>query len=144
MAAKTLLERALLPSLLSGCCNWTGITKKTEDDCDDLILMYWRVMMKVPESTPKFGLIAESSTMISKWRIWQQKILLVRRIQHQEMSCLARKIYEQQLNLGLPGLVSEVTGICQTISIPDVNFYTVKKDKIYEHVLQGHERAARI
>ena len=59
MAAKTLLERALLPSLLPGCCNWTGITKKTEDNCDDLILMYWRVMMKVPESTPKIGLIAE-------------------------------------------------------------------------------------
>ena len=63
MAAKTLLERALLPSLLSGSCNWTGIRKTTEDDCDDLLLMYWRVMMKVPESTPKIGLISESENL---------------------------------------------------------------------------------
>ena len=97
MAAKTLLERALLPSLLSGCCNWTGIRKKTEEDIDDLILMYWRVMMKVPESTPKIGIIAESSSLRSKWRIWEAKIMPVKRIQNQELSCLARKIYEQQL-----------------------------------------------
>ena len=94
MAAKTLLERALLPSLLSGCCNWTGIRKKTEEDIDDLILMYWRVMMKVPESTPKIGIISESSSLRSKWRIWEAKIMLVKRIQNQELSCLARKIYE--------------------------------------------------
>ena len=84
MAAKTLLERALLPSLLSGSCNWTGIRKKTEEDCDDLIMMYWRVMMKVPESTLKIGLISESASVRSKWRIWREKIMLVRRIQRQE------------------------------------------------------------
>ena len=54
------------------------------------------------------------------------------------MSCLARRVYEQQLILGLPGLASEVTEICQTISISDVNFYTVTKDKIYEHVFYHH------
>ena len=32
MAAKTLLERALLPSLLAGAGNWTGINKKTEEE----------------------------------------------------------------------------------------------------------------
>ena len=37
MAANTLLERAFLPSLLSGACNWTGVTNNSEDDCDELI-----------------------------------------------------------------------------------------------------------
>ena len=69
MAAKTLLERALLLSLLSGCCYWNGIRKKTEDDIDDLIMMYRRVMLKVPEGTPKIGIISESSSLRSKWRI---------------------------------------------------------------------------
>ena len=31
MAAKILLEKAMLPSLLSGCCNWTGVRKITEE-----------------------------------------------------------------------------------------------------------------
>ena len=94
--------------------------------------------MKVPESTPKIGLIAESATIRSKWRIYQQKIMLVRRIQQQDMSCLARRVYEQQLKLGLPGLAREVTEICQTISIQDVNFYRVQKDKIDEHIYYHH------
>ena len=53
MAAKILLERALLPSLLSSCCNWTGVKKKTEEECDELIYLYWRVMFKVSDSTIK-------------------------------------------------------------------------------------------
>ena len=71
MAAKILLERALLPSLFSGSCNWTGVKKKTEDQCDDLINMYWKVIFKVPDSTLKIGLIAETSTIRTKWRIWR-------------------------------------------------------------------------
>ena len=40
MASKTLLERALLPSLLHGAGNWIQMTKKTEDDCDNLIYLF--------------------------------------------------------------------------------------------------------
>ena len=104
---------------------------------DDLILMYWRVMLKVPESTPKIGIIAESSSVRSKWMIWEAKIMLVRRIQNQELSCLARRVYEQ-LRLGLPGLAKEVTDICEAISIPDINYYSVRKDKIQEHIFYHH------
>ena len=66
MAANTLLERALIPSLMSGSCNWTGVSKKTEDKCDELIYMFWRVLFKVPDSTPKVGLIAETNTLRTK------------------------------------------------------------------------------
>ena len=111
---------------------------KTEDDIDDLIMMYWRVMLKVPEGTAKIGIISESSSLRSKWRIWEAKILLVRRIQNQEMSCLARRIYEQQLSLGLPGLAREMTEICEAISIPDINYCSVRKDKIKEHIFYHH------
>ena len=66
LAAKILLERALLPSLLSGCCNRTGMRKRTEEDCDELNLVFWRAMFKVPESTVKIGLIAEISSLRTK------------------------------------------------------------------------------
>ena len=57
--------------------------------------------------------------------------MLVRRIQNQELSCLARRVYKQP-RLGLPGLAKEVTDICEAISIPDINYYSVRKDKIQE------------
>jgi hypothetical protein len=95
-------------------------------------------MMKVPESTPKIGLISKSASVRSKWRIWREKIMLVRRIQRQELTCLARRVYEQQLSLNLPGLAREVTEICEQIKIPDVNYCSVKKDKIEENPFFHH------
>ena len=79
-AAKTLLERALIPSLFHGAGNWIGINRKTEEKLDDLILLFWRVMFKVPESTPKIALMAETGTMRARWRIWLAKLMLVKRI----------------------------------------------------------------
>ena len=42
--AKILLERALLPSLLYGASSWLGIDKRTEDQCDELLYIYWRLI----------------------------------------------------------------------------------------------------
>ena len=138
MAAKILLERAMLPSLLAGACNWTGIRRKTEEDCDELIYMFWRIIFKVPDSTVKIGLIAETSTLRTKWRVWKEKLKFVKRIQKMESTTLARQVYERQLKLGLPGLAREITDICEAISIPDMNYNNVEKDKVEEHIFYNH------
>lgn len=138
MAAKVLLERALLPSLLSGACNWIGVKKSTEEDCDSTIYLYWRVMFKVPEGTPKVALIAETATLRTHWRIWEAKVLMVVRLQQQDVSSLARQVYEQQLALGWPGLAEEVSQICKTVGLPDVNFSKVKKEKVQEMIYYHH------
>ena len=90
MAAKVLLERPLLPSLSSGAYNWIWMRKATEEQCDDLINKYWRVMFKVPDGTPKIALIAETVTLRTKWRIWEAKVMLVKRLQNQKITSLAR------------------------------------------------------
>ena len=137
-AAKVLLERALLPSLLSGACNWIGIRKATEDQCDDLIYLYWRVMFKVPDGTPKIALIAETATLRTKWRIWEAKVMMVKRLQSQEIMSLARQVYEEQLRLGWPGLADEVKEICAEVGLPDVNQIEVKKEKVKEMIYYHH------
>ena len=131
-------ERALLPSLLSGSCNWTGVKKQTEEDCDELIYLFWRAMFKIPDGTPKIGLIAETSTLRTKWRIWKEKLMLVRRLQKMESSVLARQVYERQLQLGLPGLAREVKDICDSLKIPDINYFNVRKEKIEEYIFYNH------
>ena len=136
--AKILLERALLSSLLYGASTWLGVDTRTEDKCDELLYMYWRVMFSVPDGTPKISLIAESGTVRTKWRIWLEKIQLVNRIYRKDSDCLARRVYEEQLQNSWPGLAMEVTQICQIIGIPDVNRNVVSKQKIKEAVFYNH------
>ena len=117
VAAKTLLERALVPSLLSGCGNWVEMTRRAEEECDNLLCFYWRALLAVPEGTPKIGLFAETGTLRTKWRIWLEKIMLVKRIQKQKTTSLARMVYEEQLRYLWPGLAMEVTKICEEVKI---------------------------
>ena len=67
-----------------------------------------------------------------------QKIQLVNRIYKQDPECLSRRVYMEQLNNGWPGLSKEVSKICQTIGIPDVNTNIVAKEKITEAVFYHH------
>ena len=53
-------------------------------------------------------------------------------------STLARQVYEKQLKLRLPGLVSEVKTICETLCIPDINMSNVSKEKIEEAIFYQH------
>ena len=123
IAAKTLLERALLPSLLHGSGNWIRMTRKTEDVCDELIYLFWRVMLKVPESTPKVALISETATMRTKWRVWQEKLFVIKRLQKQKVASMSRMVYEQQVQLGWPGLAEEGKQICNTLGLQDINLF---------------------
>jgi hypothetical protein len=136
--AKILLERALIPSLLYGAGNWIGMDRRTEEECDKLQYLFWRVMFGVPDGTPKIALVAETGTMRMKWRIWEAKILMINRIYKQEQGTLARKVYEEQLCQGWPGLAREVSEICQKVGLPDVNTNVVSKEKITEAVFYNH------
>ena len=82
MAAWELWEKALVPTLLSGAGTWLGNIDKTAELCDNLQNFFWRVMFSVPESCPKIALRSETGMLGMKWRIWQQKIMLLRRIKN--------------------------------------------------------------
>ena len=88
MAAWHPWERAMVLSLLSGAGTWVAATTTEIERCDKLQDMFWRVMLEVPESCPKIALRAETR-MIG---IWEQKLLLVKRIQAQIPSTLRRQI----------------------------------------------------
>jgi hypothetical protein len=54
--AEILLKRALLSSLLYGASSWIGVDTRTDDKCDDLLFMYWRVMFLYLREHPRFHL----------------------------------------------------------------------------------------
>jgi hypothetical protein len=123
MAAWELWERALLPSLLSGAGTWVGCTAKEEERCDKLQYLFWRVMFRVPESCPRIALRAETRMIDMKHRIWQMKLLLLKRIKKQGTETLCGRILEEQQTRGWPGLSKEVSEICEKLSIPDINIH---------------------
>ena len=138
MSAWELWEKALLPSLLSGSGTWFGDCQKTVDMCDDLQNFFWRVMFTVPESCPKVALRCETRMVGMKWRIWQEKILLLMRIKKHGEETLCRQVYEEGRKNNWPGLAEEVSRICKTLEIPDVNDVMVSKHDVKKAIFNNH------
>ena len=51
--------------------------------------LFGRVLLHVPQSSPRLATQAALGLSGMKWRIWEEKILLVLAIWGQEYSCLA-------------------------------------------------------
>ena len=95
-------------------------------------------MLTVPESCPKLALRCEPRQMGMKWRIWQEKVMLLQRILRQEEGSLCQQIYIQGREMGWPGLWQEVAEICQEVGIPDVNMTEVSSWNIKEAIFHNH------
>ena len=135
MSAWELWEKALLPSLLSGAGTWVGSTSKEEEKCDKIQEFFWRVMLQVPESCPRVALRAETKMIRMKQRIWQMKLLLLKRIQKQGTQTLCGKILEEQKNRNWPGLSSEGKDICEKLGIPDINEHDIPPSTIKKAII---------
>ena len=61
-------------------------------------------MLHLPVSNSKACLLTATSRMRMKWRMWEQKLLLILAIRQQEDKVLAKQVLEEQVELGLQGL----------------------------------------
>ena len=128
----------MVPSLLAGAGTWTGITSTEVDRLDGLQDLFWRVMFKVPESCPRIALRAETRMISMKHRIWEAKLLLIRRIKRQSQGSLSWKIWKEQVINKWPGLSAEVMDICKQLDIPNINENSVEGDDIKKAVFRHH------
>ena len=140
MAARELWERYMVPSLLSGAGTWVGASTTEIEMCDKIQDMFWRVMFEVPESCPRIALRAETRMVGMKHRIWEQKLLLIKRIRSQDPSILSRRIYTEQRSNKWPGLSREVEDICDQLDIPDINKTEMSSIDIKRAILEHHDR----
>ena len=79
-----------------------------------------------------------------KYRIYNEKCQLLRRIKHLEDNSLAKQIYREAEENNLPGLGQEVRAIREEIQIEDINYHDVEKEEIKEAILEEHHRTHRI
>jgi hypothetical protein len=73
-----------------------------------------------------------------KWRIWQEKLLLLMRIKNKDTSILCKEEYEEGKVNGWPGLGSEVAKICKEIGLPDLNENNLSKSTIKKAIADHH------
>ena len=75
-----------------------------------------------------------------KWRVWKEKLLLVRSIRNLADHELAKQILEQQLAMGWPGLAQEASEICWTIGLRDITREDVSKLEIKDYINHHHNK----
>jgi hypothetical protein len=137
-AAWDLWERALIPSLLAGAGTWLGDITQAVHLCNKIQDFYWKTILKVPDSCPKLALRCETFMKNMKWRIWEQKCLLVIRVQNLEEGSLAKQIHEQAEENDWPGLGRETRQICQELQIPDINKNRILKEHLQQAIQKSH------
>ena len=91
-----------------------------------------KVLLKLTSSTVLPLYRAETSLTGMKWRIWEQKLLLVKAIRQLEDNVLAKEVFNQQLEMGWPGLAREATKICQEIGLQDICRKDISKKNIQD------------
>ena len=126
-SAVDLWELAILPTLLYNSETWVHIPKVAEDRLEDLQAYFMRLILRVPQGTPKVALQSETGLLSMKLRIWKRKCMLIHHIQNMEEGALAKQVYSEQRRNDWPGLAKEVTEICKELGIADVNLSTYTK-----------------
>ena len=76
-----------------------------------------------------------------KHRVWQYKLLLLKRIKGQSSSTLSKQILIEQQANKWPGLSAEVKDICSLLNIPDLNECELTAGNIKKAILEHHDKS---
>ena len=126
-SAIDLWEMAVLPSLMYNAGTWVEISKETEEVLENLQLFFMRLVLRVPQGTPKLALRSETGLMSMRLRVYREKCLLVHHIRGLEENAMARMMYEEQRKNSWPGLADEVSRICTILRVEDGNHTSLSK-----------------
>ena len=107
-------------------------------NCAYLAQVCLRSIDRETESCPRIALRAETRMVGMKHRIWEMKLLLLKRIKKQGTSSLSGQILEEQRSKNWPGLAVEVREICEELDIPDINIHDIPDWQIKKAVFSNH------
>ena len=76
----------------------------TVDRLDSIQDLFGRVLLQVPQSSPRLATRAALGLTGMQWRLWEEKVLLLLAIKQQDDDCLAKQVLQEQARMGWPGL----------------------------------------
>ena len=143
-SAINMYETCIIPSLLSNAGTWVEMDEAAFNKLDDLQDTFGRAVLSLPLSAPLASLRAALGLPGMKWRVWEQKILLIQAIRQQEEGGLASEVLKEQVQMGWPGLAQEVKQICQDIQLPDATKSNISKEDIKKAIKYDHLKALKL
>jgi hypothetical protein len=146
LGAITLFDACIVTSLLNNASTWIGINDHHYKLLDSFLYDFLRALLQLPGSTPLACLRGATAVMGMKWRVWQEKLLLVLAIRRLEGEVLAKEVFQEQVVLGLPGLAKEASHICSTVGLPDISICCLKiidKEEIKEKIFYHHYKCVK-
>ena len=118
---KKVYETVVVPTLFANTETWSNVT---ENELNELEKMQYKILREIyeqPQSTPYWGIIAESGIWPVAHRIEYKKIMLFHSIINSEEKRLIKEIIEDQLR--------SPYGLCWTKSIVNIcNKYNIKSN----------------
>ena len=102
MGAIDILNMAIFPSLLANCGTWVNISKETVKKLDALQNLFGKVLLRLPSSTVLPAYRAETGLRVMLWRIWEEKLLVMKAIKEMDDKELAKEVFKQQTEMDWP------------------------------------------
>ena len=143
MGALDIYNTCIVSSLLNNSSVWINIHENSIKRLDALQNLFVKTLLHLPDSTPVPALRAITGQLGMKWRVWQEKLLLILAIRKVKEDTLAGEMFEQQVEEGWPGLVEEATAISKELQIPDVCREEVTKKEIKDAIKNHHHAAIK-
>ena len=70
-------KSCLVPSLLANCATWLDVKQHTVDRLDSIQDLFGRVLLQVPQSSPRLATRAALGLTGMQWHLWEEKVLLL-------------------------------------------------------------------
>ena len=131
LSGLTIWNMAVVPYLMNNSEVWVDMDEACLEELEKLQTLFLSVLMAVPVSCPRPALAWDTGTLSMSNRIIQRKLNLVVHIKKLKEDALAKQVYQEQLNHGWPGLVSEAQDLCKKINLPDITIERENEIKNY-------------
>ena len=102
-----LMEVVIIPKIYYNSETWTNIRTSDINSIDKITLRCLKRLLKLPESTPGYGLYAETGIMPAEQQITKKKLLFLHRILSGPPTKLIKQVYDEQKKLDMPRCWSE-------------------------------------
>ena len=105
------IQVKLKPKIYYNSETWTNIRKSDINYIDKITLRCLKRLLKLPESTPGYGLYAETGIMPAEQQITKKKLIFLHRILSGPPTKLIKQVYDEQQKLDMPRCWSEEINI---------------------------------
>ena len=117
--------------------SWLQLSKEAEKRLDGLQVWYLRMLLRQGQGVPSGAILWESAVLSMARRVWVEKLSLALHICRMSEDSLARKVWEEQLVYGWPGLAAEAEHIASELGVASVRETNSSKKEYRQEVVEA-------